>query len=741
MRHCLAAFGTPVQTFFIALVAIATLGGLVTGSSASPSQPKLRETKEHSQSGSNDFRIATISARNHLVTGGDVLVQIDVSPSIPLGQIIVRRNGDDVTAGFQPVSGSHALMGLVTGLNVGDNALTVSNGGSGGGSARLKVTNFPITGPIISGPHEQPFFCTTQTFAMPVIGGNLGPALDADCSITTRVDYVYRSTANTFKPLNRALPIPGDVATTTTSAGNTVPFIVRLETGTINRAIYHTSLLHNPYTEPTPDPFTRPAGWNGKLIYTHGGGCRAGWYFQGNGTGGAVDLFMLSQGYAIATSSLNVFGNNCNDLLASETTMMVKERFVESYGPPLFTIGWGSSGGSYQSHHTSDNYPGIFDGIIIGHSFPDVTSVTNFTLFDSRLLQHYFNETAPGLFTQEEQRLVSGFGQHAEIAELSEGAKRLDPVAEFNGAVPGFARYDPVANPDGARGNVYDHTINVYGRDQETGFAQRPLDNVGIQYGLGALNKGQITKAQFLDLNERIGGLDIDAKHTTSRTVADRTATRMAYESGRILYTGGGLANTPILDTRGYTDDDPNGDIHMRVHGFSTRARLINANGHADNQVMWVGTGEIADLSSAKPVLQDAIRQMDRWLSNLVSDTSDRPSSVKVVAAKPSDLLDACFTATGIKIVEPQTFDGPGVCNTLFPSFPPPRMVAGAPLADDVVKCALRSLKKSDYAAELTPSEWSRLKAIFPEGVCDWSKRGIDQRALKGTWLSVGPAQ
>ena len=43
---------------------------------------------------------------------------------------------------------------------------------------------------------------------------------------------------------------------------------------------------------------------------------------------------MLRQGYAVASSSLNVFGNNCNDLLASETMMMVKERFIEAYGAP-----------------------------------------------------------------------------------------------------------------------------------------------------------------------------------------------------------------------------------------------------------------------------------------------------------------------------------------------------------------------------------------------------------------------
>ncbi len=729
-----------LRNSLIVLTAIASLAGVAVSASADQGDPKPRATKEHAQGGSNDFRIRTISARNNLVSGGDALVRIDVADGIPLAALTVERNESDVTASFRALPGAHAIMGLVSGLDLGENQVTVRNAGSGGGSAKLKITNFPITGPIISGPHEQPFFCTTQTFVMPVIGGTLGPPLDANCSIATRVDYIYRSTANAFRPLNRALPMPADVATITTNAGATVRYIIRLETGTINRAIYHTAILHNPYSEPTPDPFTRSAGWNGKVIYTHGGGCRSGWYFQGNGTGGAIDHFMLSQGYAVATSSLNVFGNNCNDLLASETSMMVKERFVESYGPPAFTMGWGSSGGSYQSHQTSDNYPGLFDGIIIGHSFPDVTSATLFTLFDSRLLDRYFNETAPGLFTQEEQRLTAGFGQFGEIANLSDNAQRLDPAAEFNAAVPASARYDPVTNRAGARGDVYDHTINVYGRDQKTGFARRPLDNEGIQYGLGALNRGQITKEQFLDLNERIGGLDTDLKPTAARTVADKAAARLAYESGRILNTGGGLATTPILDTRGYTDDDPDGDIHMRVHGFSTRARLIAANGHADNQVMWVGTGDVLDLSSARPVLQDAIRQMDRWLTNLINDTSDRPQSVKVVGAKPGDLLDACFTASGTKIVEPQTFDGPGVCNQLYPSFPPPRMVAGAALTDDIVKCALKGPKKSDYAVSFTSAEWDRLKAIFPTGVCDWTKRG-DKRPLKGTWLSVGPAE
>ena len=107
-----------------------------------------------------------------------------------------------------------------------------------------------------------------------------------------------------------------------------------METGTINRAIYQIAMLHDPARDATPDFMTRPAGWNGRLIYTFGGGCTAGWYRQGATTGGVDDDVMLRRGYAVASASLNTFGNNCAELLAAETMMMVKEHFIEAYGAP-----------------------------------------------------------------------------------------------------------------------------------------------------------------------------------------------------------------------------------------------------------------------------------------------------------------------------------------------------------------------------------------------------------------------
>src|SRR5262249_28171862 len=132
---------------------------------------------------------------------------------------------------------------------------------------------------------------------------------------------------------------------------------------------------------------------------------------------------------------------------------------------------------------------------------------------DGRLLTHYFNVVRPGEFTDAQQVAVSGYKGKVAFIDAARQSGRTDPVpnrvdsipgyvsAPFNPAVPVSLRYDPVSNPNGARGTVYDAAHNVYGVDPVTGFALRPFDNVGVQYGLEALQAGVITPEQFLDLN------------------------------------------------------------------------------------------------------------------------------------------------------------------------------------------------------------------------------------------------
>ena len=682
------------------------------------------------------YEIRVLSGRPDMVTGGDALVGVAAPPGADLSALRVTRNGEDVTGAFR-ADPTGALIGLVDGLSdAGELAVTDAGGAV---RATLSVVNHPVEGPVFSGPHEQPFVCETEAFEL-VSGETLGPPLDDACSIARRVDYAYRSTADgELKPLADPRARPDDLASTTTSTGADAPYVVRIETGAINRAVYQIAMLHDPASEAEPDPWTPPAGWNGRLVYTFGGGCVNGWFRQGARTGGVTDDAMLSRGYAVASSSLNVYANNCNDLLAAETMMMVKERFVEAYGAPRHTIGWGCSGGAYQNHQIADNYPGLLDGIIPGCSFPDVGFGTIPMITDARLLNHYFAHAGAGAFTEEQQRAVAGFLVLATMPNVSINAGRIT-VGEFcPDVLPEALRYHPADNPTGARCDVYEHYVNVYGRDPETGFARRPLDNVGVQYGLQALEDGVITATQFLDLNEGIGGYDGDGRFHPDRTEADPQAIRIAYETGRLTSGGGGLAATPIIDYRAYSDDRENGDVHTRYHSFSMRERLRKANGRTDNHVMLVEDERHGLYSSRSPVLREALRQMDRWLDNLAADASSDPPADKVARAKPADLTDACWSrdAEPVKMTEPQVRDG-GRCAELYPAPPSPREVAGAPLASDVVKCRLKPVDPADYAAGLTDAELDRLRSIFPDGVCDWTKPGVGQTGLKETWLTFG---
>lgn len=642
------------------------------------------------------LQILTLSAAPDRVTGGDVLVRIEPADSQPL---TVQLNGRDITGSFRPVG--RTLVGLVTGLRLGQNILTA-------GREQLSLTNFPAAGPVFSGPHEQPFVCESATFALPD-GGLLGPPLDDDCTTRTEITYMYRSTPHgLLKPLPSLTALPADVARTTTTLGRTVPYIVRIETGTRNRAIYQTAVLHDPTAEPTPSPFAPPAAWNQRLLYSFGGGCTGGWFRQGGGLNLPVSDEIVGRGYAEAAATLNVFGNNCQDVTAAETMMMVKERFIETYGPPRFTFGRGGSGGAYQQIQIADNYPGLLDGIIPSATFPEVLETTQF-LTDAQLLDAYFSRAA---LTDAQKRAINGHANIKNISGPAGGAGRINPEKFCPPQLPAELRYHPILHRAGARCDIFDHNVNVYGRDPLTGFARRAVDNTGVEYGLAALNSGAITPAQFLDLNDRIGGYDNDGNLVPSRAVADLAAVKAAYQTGRITNGGMGLAKVPIIDVRVYQDGSPKGDVHLKYHSYAFRERLRRANGTLANYVMLLSDNKHSQGGHA-------ITKMDEWLTS---------------GAKPADLVDTCHSPSGERIVETQTFTG-GRCNEFYPTYPSPRMVAGGPVTNDVLKCQLKAVDLADYKSAFSPEERQRLGRIFPAGVCDWSKPGVEQQKPLGTWL------
>ena len=225
-----------------------------------------------------------------------------------------------------------------------------------------------------------------------------------------------------------------------------------------------------------------------------------------------------------------------------------------------------------------------------------------------------------------------------------------------------------------------------------------------------------------------------------TRSQGDLTAILEAYQTGRITNAGFGLSSIPIIDYRGYVDQPQNNnEDHARFHSFTMRARLVRANGNYDNQVMLIEDGRAGTtglFGDASPVLSHALTQMDQWLTSLLADTSSSSIHDKIARAKPADLVDACFTNNGtVKIAEPQVYTGNTACNQLYPAFSTPRMVAGEPLTNDVLKCQLKPITASDYTVTFTPAQMTQLQSIFASGVCDWTKPGVNQVPPEGTWV------
>ena len=682
------------------------------------------------------LQVSSVAAPKNIATGGDALIEIALPDDASASRVSVSVNGAEAKTDVKTGAlGEKVLVAKVSGLNIGSNKIAALYRGKEAGA--VSVTNYAAAGPVFSGPHQMPFACTTEMFKLPVTDATLGAATDADCNAPTRVDYVYKSTTDgKFKPLANTKELPADVATTTTMDKKTVKYIVRVETGTANRAIYQTAVLHDPNTDKAVDVWTRPAGWNGRLAYTYGGGYGAA-FNQGLSTGGVLNDLLLSRGYGVASATLNVGSASANDVMSAETTLLVREKFIETYGPVVHTLGWGTSGGAMQQHHIVQNYPGLLDGIIPAAASPD--SVTRVGMVsDCTLLDKLFEENA-GKWTDEQKTAIAGFATWKACTggEGFTGASWIksgfahgwiDP--KFCGkGVPDSMKYDAVNNPKGARCTYQDDMANVLGRD-ENGKARRPLDSVGIQYGLGALKDGKISAAQFVEMNEKIGGWDIDGQWIPQRTVADPEALRLSYETGRVNQGGGGMAYTPIIDLRTYTDPF---DFHDRVRALATKARMAATNGDNANRAMILFSGKGAGPRS--PYDGMALDKMEEWLHNIAVDTGTGSYREKVIRSRPADLKESCFDEEGTKIDEEMAYGVENKCNTLFPPHSDARMVAGSPIKNDVLKCQLRPVDAADYPAAMTPALLKRVKEAFPDGVCDWSQPGVGQTKQVGVWL------
>jgi hypothetical protein len=252
--------------------------------------------------------------------------------------------------------------------------------------------------------------------------------------------------------------------------------------------------------------------------------------------------------------------------------------------------------------------------------------------------------------------------------------------------VPSEETYNAETNPGGVRCTLADYMINVFGprpssvwSDPEKqigrGFAGMPLDNVGVQYGIEALKNGLITTDQFVDLNEKIGGADIDINPTPDRFAADQPALLNSYKSGAVN-SANNLDRVAIIDLRG---PDP-GAFHDAYRTWAIRARLEREHGTTANHVIWFGAVPLfGDTNCAN----EALVAMDRWLAAVEVDHAPGTLAQKIIRDRPSDVNDRCSQVEGLELV---TLPGIGtVCELkdVQTRYGTPRTVAGEGIETD----------------------------------------------------------
>ncbi len=581
---------------------------------------------------------------------------------------------------------------------------------------------------------------------------------------------------------------------TTTDAGVTVPFIVRVERGTLNRGIYDIAVLFDPTKNDVKtgwNPVAPQAAWNGKVLYSFGassGHPRQQVHSEQSWADVTIstNAFALGKGFLVAMNSMTDSLFNDNRVLMTETLMMMKEKIIDSYGEVRYVMGNGCSGGSINQVTAASIFPGLLDGIQPTCTYPD-SETTAIEVSDCALLVNFYNSQAwtaqlaadkidindPSQVNAVKAAInghldqsgchawVNSFanlghpGLYVPTVVLDNTAGNTGPDPRVtapvnNCALPNSMVYDPASNPTGLRCTAQDNAIAIFGKAKDSNRAQSTVDNTGIQYGLKAFLTGKISAEMFVVLNENVGGVDGDDNFTSgaagvqapfARSVADADALATAYRAG-IVGDAAHWAQTPIIDIRSWDDQA----IHHVWRSFALRARLDAANGNHANHVMWripkpfLVAPQSPDPAIAGLTLQSFV-MMDQWLTAMKADLMSTTQQARIAAARPVAAFDFC--AKPVDATHSTMVTDFGVCDS-DPALVPhssPRQVAGGPIAENVLKCQLRPINRADYnPIGLSDDQFNRLKAVFPDGVCDFTKPGVGQQPAVGPLdFSAGP--
>ena len=105
-------------------------------------------------------------------------------------------------------------------------------------------------------------------------------------------------------------------------------------------------------------------------------------------------------------------------------------------------------------------------------------------------------------------------------------------------------------------------------------------------------------------------------------------------------------------------------------------------------------------------------------------------TAAQVLAAKPATAFDFCYLTTDTGFTNKVTDQSLCDADPRLAIHGSPRQVAGGARAENILKCQLKPLAFTDYGSiTFTATQQNRLQAVFPGGVCDWSKPGVGQQA------------
>jgi hypothetical protein len=711
-----------------------------------------------------DVQLRVLSSPARYVSGGDARIEVRAAQGLH-DKIELYLNGSRLNVQLQP-KGPHRLEAVISGLQIGDNTLEAYVKGQSRRDS-IVLTNHPITGPMLSGEQQHPFVCTANQSAVnrPLIVDSATPpgykvtegsatiGYSLNCSIETFVSYWYRrNTGGGLVPLPDG-PRPADMGTVQLADGRTVDFVVRREIGSINRFLYSIAMLS---PAPTADNAAQndTSRWNGRLLFWFQGGVAIG-HSQGTVHGGSMNADILALGHAIVHSSGNNTGTHYNLEVAGETAMMTKERFVERYGVPLYTVGLGGSGGAIQQYIIGQNLPSVLDALLPVQSYPDMVTQT-IHVGDCELLEHYMDvvdKTNAKWRTTKNRTWLVGFNAEEGFARVNDpfvaiknalglstapgttecvpAWRGLTPLAmnPLYGQATNQQHYEPQSAIAAIRWTHWDDLRNIYGTASNGG-AHPSWDNVGVQYGLRSLKEGRITAAEFIDLNWKIGGWK-QPDEMTQETFPFMGTT--SAEIGKALsipgyfdpyssknmnrWTGGGPAlrtegvfsamqaaydrgmvfhgqlDRPAIDHRQYMEREL--DMHNVHQSFAVRKRVMERMGNSDMLVIWF-TDTIPNTPKASNTM-DAIAVMDEWMRNIQANPK-----AGIRANRPARAVDSCFDTTGTLIYAgDDAWDGilddkaPGPCTQQFPIYTTSRIVAGAPIEGGIYKCALKPVAQA----------------------------------------------